>query len=45
MKFIESNHRATLTNEHLGEWIRTGLTTYCPGFRGLANQTKPSIDK
>jgi len=24
----------------LGELIRTALTTYCPDFRGLENQTK-----
>jgi len=40
MKFVKSNHRATLKNEHLGELIRTGLTTCCPGFRRLENQTK-----
>jgi len=39
MKFVKSNHRATLKNEHLGELIRTVLTTYCPGFLGLENQT------
>jgi len=27
-------------NESLGELIRTAITTYCPGFRGLENQTK-----
>ena len=27
-------------NEHLGELIRTALTTYCPEFRGPQNQTK-----
>ena len=32
------NHK----NEHLGELIRTALTTYCPGFRGLENQTRTS---
>ena len=39
-KFAKSNHRATLKNEHLGELIGTALTTYCPEFRGLENQTK-----
>jgi len=34
------NHRATLKIEHLEELIRTDLTTYCPDFRGLENQTK-----
>jgi len=42
MKFVKSNHRATLKNEHLRELIHTALTTYCPGFRGLENQTKIS---
>jgi len=42
MKFVKSNNRATLENEHLSEFIRTALTTYCPGFRGLENQTKTS---
>jgi len=42
MKFVKSNHRATMKNEHLGEFIRTALTTYCPGFRVLQNQTKTS---
>jgi len=42
MKFVKSDHRATLKNEHLGELIRTALTTYCPGFRGIENQTKTS---
>jgi len=40
MKFVKSNHRATLKNEHLGELIRTALTTYCPGFRGLEIKEK-----
>ena len=40
MKFIKSKQRATLTNEHLGELIRTALTTYRPNFRRLANQKK-----
>ena len=26
--------------EHSGELIRTALPMYCPGFRGLENQTK-----
>jgi len=37
MKFVKSNHRATLKDEHLGELFRTALTTYCPGFRVLQN--------
>ena len=42
MKFVKSNHRATLKNElgNLGKLIGTALTTYCPEFRGLKNQTK-----
>jgi len=44
MKFVKSNHRATLKNEHLGELIGTALTAYCPEFRGLKNQTKLSTD-
>jgi len=40
MRFLKSNHRATLKNKHLRELIRTALTTYCPDFRGLENQTK-----
>jgi len=40
MKFVKSNHRATLKNEHLGELIRTAFSTCCQDFRGLENQTK-----
>ena len=40
IKFIKSKQRATLTNEHLGELIRTALTTYRQNFQRLANQTK-----
>jgi len=40
MKFVQSNHRATLQNEHLGELICTALTTYCADFRGLGDQSK-----
>jgi len=40
MKFVKSNYRATLQNEHLGELICTALTTYCADFWGLGNQTK-----
>jgi len=40
MKFVKSNHGETLKNEHLGELIGTAITTYCPEFRGLENQTK-----
>ena len=40
MKFVKSNHSATLKNEHLGELIRTALTKYCPGIWELQNQTK-----
>jgi len=40
MKFVIPNHRATLKNEHWAELICTALTTYCPDFRGLVNQTK-----
>jgi len=32
MKFVKSNHRATVKNEHLGELIRTAVITYCPDF-------------
>jgi len=42
MKFVKSNHRATLKKEHFGELILTTLITYCPGFRGLENQTETS---
>ena len=42
MKFVKSNHRATLRNEHLGELIRTSVT-YCPDFQGLEKQ-KLNID-
>jgi len=44
VKFVKSNHRTTLKNEHLGELIRTVLTTYCPDFWGLENQKKFSSD-
>jgi len=40
MKFVKSSHRAILKNKYFGELIRTALTTYCSGFRGLENQTK-----
>jgi len=40
MRFVRSKYRGTLTNEHLGELIRKALTTICPDFRRLANQTK-----
>jgi len=39
MKFVKSNHHATLKNEHLEELTCTALITYCPDFRGLENQT------
>jgi len=32
MKFVKSNRRATLKNEHLRELIRTVLTTHCADF-------------
>jgi len=32
MKFVKTNYCATLINEHLGELIRTFLTTHCPDF-------------
>ena len=38
MKFVQSKYGASLTNEHLSELIRTGLTSYCPYFRKLANR-------
>jgi len=40
MKFVKSNHRVTLKNEHLGELICTSLTSYCADFRRRKNQTK-----
>jgi len=40
MKFVKSNHCATPNDEQLGELIPTALTTYCPDFRELENQTK-----
>jgi len=39
MKFVKSKHCATLTNEHLGELIRTAATNR-PDFLKLAYQTK-----
>ena len=38
MKFVKSKYRASLTNEHLRELIRTALTSYCPDFQKLANR-------
>jgi len=40
MKFVKSNHRTILKNEHLGALICTALTMYCADFWGLENQTK-----
>jgi len=40
MKFVKSNYRETLKNEHMGELFRTALITYCPDFQGLEHQTK-----
>jgi len=39
MKFVKSNHLATLKHE-TWELIRTALITYCQDFRGLENQTE-----
>ena len=44
MKFVKSNHLATLKNEHLGELIGTALTTYCPEFRGQKIKQKLNTD-
>jgi len=44
MKFVKSNYRATLKNEHLGELICIALTTYCADFRGLEHQKKLNTD-
>jgi len=44
MKFVKTNHHATLTNEHLGDLIHTFLTTYSPDFLRLWIK-KPKIDK
>jgi len=44
MKFVKSNYRATLQNEHLVELICTALTKYCADFRGLKHQTKLKTD-
>ena len=38
MKFVRSKYRASLTNEHLSELIRTALTSYRPDFQKLANR-------
>ena len=38
MKFVKSKYRASLTNGHLGELIRTAFTSYRPDFRKLANR-------
>ena len=38
MKFVKSKYRASLTNEHLSELIRTALTSYRLDFRKLANR-------
>ena len=40
MKFVKLKHRATLTNEHLEELIRTALTTYRPNFQRLLSQVQ-----
>ena len=38
MKFVKSKYRASLTNEHLSELIRSAFTTYRPDFQKLANR-------
>ena len=38
MKFEKSKYRASPTNEHLSELIRTALTSYRPYFRKPANR-------
>jgi len=40
VKILPTPMRANLINQHLGDLIGTVLTTYCPGFWRLANQTK-----
>jgi len=44
MKFVKSNHRATLKHEHLRELICTALTTYCADFQGLENKIKQKLN-
>ena len=40
MKFVKSKYRASLTNEHLSELIRTALTSYRADFQKRANRMK-----
>ena len=40
MKCVKWNHRVTLTNQDLGELIRSSLTINCQDFRRHAYQTK-----
>jgi len=40
MKFVKSNHRATLKNEHLGELICTALTNVLSRFSGTRKSNK-----
>ena len=37
-KFVKAKYRASLTNEHLSELIRTALTSYRADFQKLANR-------
>ena len=40
MKFVKSNHRATLKNEHLGELICKALTNVLSRFSGTSKSNK-----
>jgi len=43
MKFVKSKYRASLTNEHLSELIRTALTSYRPDFQKLVNRMENQL--
>ena len=43
MKFVKSKHRASLTNEHLSELIRTALTSYRRDFQKLVNRMENQL--
>jgi tryptophan synthase beta subunit len=45
LKFIKSNYRSELTDEHLSELVRTAITNYQPDFTKLTEKinTRKSI--
>jgi len=43
MNLVKSNHRATLTNEHLKELIRTGFANGLFRFLVISKSQKPTV--